>query len=107
MKSDSARYQFFNQHPEQSDIQADIIAGLSASEPYILPKYFYDEIGSRLFEKICQTKEYYPTRTEVGIIRDNIDRKSYRLCISREHVMRCCKRSSFLRRGVAEGHRFF
>lgn len=73
MKSNSARYQFFNQHPEQSDIQADILAGLSASEPYILPKYFYDEIGSRLFEKICLTKEYYPTRTEVGIIRDNID----------------------------------
>ena len=73
MKSNSARYQFFNQHPEQSDIQADIIAGLSASEPYISAKYFYDEIGSRLFEKICQTEQYYPTRTEVGIIRDNID----------------------------------
>jgi dimethylhistidine N-methyltransferase len=69
----SQRYQFFDQHPELADFRADIIQGLSASEPYILPKYFYDEEGSRLFEAICNTEEYYPTRTEVNIIRDNID----------------------------------
>lgn len=67
------RYQFFNQHPEIADFQEEIINGLSAPEPYILPKYFYDETGSRLFEEICNTEEYYPTRTEVSIIRDNID----------------------------------
>jgi dimethylhistidine N-methyltransferase len=69
----SQRYQFFDQHPEMADFREDVIQGLSASEPYIPPKYFYDEIGSRLFEDICSTEEYYPTRTEVGIIRDNID----------------------------------
>lgn len=69
----SKRYQFFNQHPEIADFQQEIIEGLSAPEPYILPKYFYDESGSRLFEQICNTEEYYPTRTEVSIIRDNID----------------------------------
>lgn len=69
----SQRYQFFNQHPEIADFQDEIIQGLSAAEPYILPKYFYDEAGSRLFEAICNTEEYYPTRTEVSIIRDNID----------------------------------
>ena len=67
------RYQFFDQHPEIADFREDIIQGLSAPEPYILPKYFYDETGSRLFEEICNTEEYYPTRTEVGIIRNNID----------------------------------
>lgn len=72
-KSSSQRYQFFNQHPEIADFKDDIIKGLSAPEPYILPKYFYDEAGSRLFEQICNTQEYYPTRTEVGIIRDNIE----------------------------------
>jgi dimethylhistidine N-methyltransferase len=71
--SKSQRYQFFDQHPEVSDFREDIIQGLSAAEAYILPKYFYDETGSRLFEEICNTEEYYPTRTEVGIIRDNID----------------------------------
>ena len=69
----SQRYQFFDQHPEVSDFREDIIQGLSAAEAYILPKYFYDETGSRLFEEICNTEEYYPTRTEVGIIRDNIE----------------------------------
>ncbi len=72
-KSSSQRYQFFDQHPELADFCADIIQGLSAAEPYIQPKYFYDQAGSRLFEKICNTEEYYPTRTEVNIIRDNID----------------------------------
>ena len=73
MTDSSPRYQFFDQHPELADFRADIIQGLSAAEPYILPKYFYDEAGSRLFEAICNTEEYYPTRTEVNIIRDNID----------------------------------
>jgi len=69
----SQRYQFFDQHPEVADFRADIIQGLSAEKPYISPKYFYDEAGSRLFEEICNTEEYYPTRTEVSIIRDNIN----------------------------------
>jgi len=69
----SQRYQFFDQHPEIADFRSDIIRGLSADEPYISPKYFYDEAGSRLFEEICNSEEYYPTRTEVNIIRDNID----------------------------------
>ncbi len=72
-KTSSQRYQFFDQHPEVSDFRADIVQGLSAAQPYISPKYFYDEIGSRLFEEICNCEEYYPTRTEVSIIRDNID----------------------------------
>lgn len=67
------RYKFFDQHPEMADFREDIVKGLSAPDPYILPKYFYDEAGSRLFEAICSTEEYYPTRTEVSIIRDNID----------------------------------
>ena len=72
-KSSLQRYQFFDQHPEIADFRADIIRGLSSPEPYISPKYFYDEAGSRLFEEICNSDEYYPTRTEVGIIRNNID----------------------------------
>lgn len=69
----SKRYQFFDQLPEVADFREDIVKGLSAPDPYILPKFFYDEAGSFLFEAICSTEEYYPTRTEVSIIRDNID----------------------------------
>src|SRR5437773_9727412 len=58
--------------PAASDLQADIIAGLS-SHPRALPcKYFYDERGAALFQKICELPEYYITRTEIDIL----DRRS-------------------------------
>ncbi len=46
-----------------------MIAGLSASPKRIPPKYFYDNEGSRLFEEITRTPEYYPTRSENEILR--------------------------------------
>ncbi|NCF24217.1 MAG: L-histidine N(alpha)-methyltransferase [Gammaproteobacteria bacterium] len=49
-----------------------LIDGLSQPEKMISPKYFYDERGSQLFEKITRLPEYYPTETELGIMRDNI-----------------------------------
>jgi dimethylhistidine N-methyltransferase len=52
---------------------ADIIEGLRASPKRIAPKYFYDDTGSRLFDQITEQPEYYPTRTEIGILRDNAD----------------------------------
>ena len=72
MTKSTERFQFFDQLPQIADFREDIIQGLSATEPYIQPKYFYDETGSKLFEQICTSQEYYPTRTEVSIIRDNI-----------------------------------
>jgi dimethylhistidine N-methyltransferase len=47
----------------------DVIAGLTARPKRLPPKYFYDETGSRLFEEITRTPEYYPTRTELGILQ--------------------------------------
>ncbi len=52
---------------------ADALEGLK-STPKTLPcKYFYDQCGSQLFDKICDLPEYYPTRTEAGIMADNIE----------------------------------
>ena len=51
---------------------AEIVAGLNLPRKMISPKYFYDERGSRLFERICDLPEYYLTRTEIGIMRENI-----------------------------------
>lgn len=45
----------------------EIIAGLLHPTAQLSPKYFYDDLGSRLFEEITQLPEYYPTRTERGI----------------------------------------
>src|SRR5581483_7207228 len=42
----------------------DVWRGLSAAQKRLDPKYFYDEKGSRLFERICELPEYYPTRSE-------------------------------------------
>ncbi|WP_082507471.1 L-histidine N(alpha)-methyltransferase [Duganella sp. Root336D2] len=46
---------------------AEISAGLLAPQASTSPKYFYDSLGSHLFEAICELPEYYPTRTEAAI----------------------------------------
>ncbi len=51
----------------------ELIDGLRRPEKMISPKYFYDERGSQLFEEITRLPEYYPTETELGIMRDNVD----------------------------------
>ena len=40
----------------------DVRRGLTASPKFLFPKYFYDDLGSRLFEAITALPEYYPTR---------------------------------------------
>ena len=50
---------------------ADVVAGLAAKPKSLPPKYFYDLAGSALFDRITQLPEYYPTRSEVGILQDN------------------------------------
>lgn len=44
-------------------------AGLKSTPPFISPKFFYDAIGSRLFEAITLLEEYYPTRIEKSIMQ--------------------------------------
>jgi L-histidine Nalpha-methyltransferase len=48
---------------------ADVIAGLSAKPKHLPPKYFYDLTGSALFERITRLPEYYPTRSELGLLK--------------------------------------
>lgn len=50
----------------------ELIEGLKQPEMMISPKYFYDERGSQLFEEITRLPEYYPTETELGIMRDSV-----------------------------------
>ena len=51
----------------------EVLRGLSGSQKTIPSKYFYDEEGSQLFDRICDLEEYYPTRTEMEIMRRHID----------------------------------
>lgn len=54
---------------ELSSEVAKVITGLSATPPTLSPKWFYDSLGSALFEAITRLPEYYPTRTERSIFR--------------------------------------
>jgi dimethylhistidine N-methyltransferase len=46
----------------------DLMRALAQRPRSISPKYFYDAEGSRLFDLICELPEYYPTRTELGVL---------------------------------------
>lgn len=56
----------------QQEILKEVLSGLSRSQKELSSKLFYDERGSRLFDRICELEEYYPTRTESKIISQNI-----------------------------------
>lgn len=60
---------FINLNPPKAEFLDDILTGLKASPKYLLPKYFYDQTGSQIFDEICTLEEYYPTRTEVSILK--------------------------------------
>ncbi len=47
----------------------DLVRGLQAQPRSVPPKYFYDRIGSELFDRICELPEYYPTRTEAALLQ--------------------------------------
>ncbi len=50
--------------PEASDPAAELRAGLAAQPATIAPKFFYDALGARLFEAICELPEYTLPRDE-------------------------------------------
>ncbi len=55
------------------DLRADVLAGLTATPKELAPKYFYDERGSDLFDRITRLPEYYPTRAERAILEARAD----------------------------------
>jgi L-histidine Nalpha-methyltransferase len=55
---------------QTSTFARDAVGDLSQHPKRLSPKYFYDSTGSELFEAITRLPEYYPTRTELGILRD-------------------------------------
>ena len=58
---------------QTSAFAGDVIGDLSQFPKRLSPKYFYDAAGSELFEQITVLPEYYPTRTELGILRSRGD----------------------------------
>ncbi|MCE6960690.1 L-histidine N(alpha)-methyltransferase [Cereibacter sphaeroides] len=56
------------------ELLAAALRGLSLPQKRMEPKWFYDAQGSALFERITDLPEYYPTRTEIGILTAEVDR---------------------------------
>jgi L-histidine N-alpha-methyltransferase len=59
-------------HPEVGDLRDAIHAGMRRAQKRLPTLLLYDERGSKLFDDICELPEYYPTRTELGIMQARI-----------------------------------
>ena len=67
------RFEFFDLKPKTTDMREEVLAGLTSHPKYLPPKYFYDERGSKLFERITELPEYYLTRTEMALFDVYLD----------------------------------
>ncbi len=66
-----SKLQYFKPHATQIEktFAEEVSSSLNRDSKFISPKFFYDKKGSKLFEKICLIPEYYPTRTEISILK--------------------------------------
>jgi L-histidine N-alpha-methyltransferase len=64
---------FLDSAVSADELAADARAGLSARPKMLPPRWFYDSLGSQLFEQITELPEYYPTRTEREILQAHAD----------------------------------
>ena len=67
--TEPANFELHDLKPAVADFRREVLAGLAAQPRRIAPKFFYDAEGSRLFDAITRQPEYYPTRTEIGLLR--------------------------------------
>lgn len=72
MQPTNQRIKVLDFAPQQSTFRTDVIQGLQKPVKELPSKYFYDEVGSQLFERITQLEDYYPTRIELAIMQQEI-----------------------------------
>ncbi|WP_428235537.1 L-histidine N(alpha)-methyltransferase [Gracilimonas sp.] len=58
---------------ERKSMRDEVLHGLTGPQKSLPSKYFYDERGSKLFDEITELEEYYPTRTERDILKQNVE----------------------------------
>ncbi|CAN0488400.1 unnamed protein product, partial [Laminaria digitata] len=68
----SSLVSFVDLNPATEDFRAAVLDGLSKPQKELPCKFFYDEQGSQIFDQICDLEEYYPTRTEIGILEERL-----------------------------------
>ena len=64
--------QILNFKTEQEHFRTEVLNGLRKAQKELPAKYFYDECGSHLYERICSLDEYYPPYTEIAIMKTHI-----------------------------------
>jgi len=74
LNGDRVRFINFLEGDRQEEMMRDVRTGLAKPQKSIPAKYFYDSCGSRLFERITMTPEYYITRTELSILEHSAGR---------------------------------
>lgn len=79
--------------PDAAALRREIVAGLTAPARSLPCKLFYDDVGAALFEGITQLDAYYPTRTELSILR----------CHAREIAARLGPRCKIVEPGSGSG----
>lgn len=69
----ASRFDYYPVPPSRPvpDLGADLLHGFALSPRRLPPKYFYDAVGSQLFDRICDTPEYYPTRSEAALLAEH------------------------------------
>src|SRR5882762_4398725 len=76
------RYSARHEAAASDSFSDHVIAGLSDSPKWLSAKYFYDAAGSEVFEQITDLPEYYPTRTELTILRGHAREMSGYIALS-------------------------
>ena len=69
MSATPPNLQFHDRRPPPADFRVAVLEGLGRRPRSLSPKFFYDARGSALFDAITRLPEYYPTRTEIALLR--------------------------------------
>ncbi|MGD1915682.1 MAG: L-histidine N(alpha)-methyltransferase [Phycisphaerales bacterium] len=69
--SEQAQSEAAGRTADDAAFRADVLAGLARTPKSSPSQYLYDTIGAKLFERITEQPEYYPTRTEIDLLREH------------------------------------
>ena len=71
--AESTKAELHDVAPTRAQMRLEVMAGLRRTQKTTSPKFLYDQRGSRLFDRICELDEYYPTRTELAIMESHVE----------------------------------
>lgn len=70
--AESTKVELHDVAPARAQMRREVLAGLHRPQKTTSPKFLYDRRGSQLFDRICELDEYYPTRTELAIMKRHV-----------------------------------